>query len=172
MQSGGQRDARQLQCRRVDVDAGIDFDPGLTLAFDRADQDVLGLRRGCRARRSDAPYSIACRRRLLGAIHVLPGLLDLARRNTALAGRPDPTVQLAVLGLETRPADQPFARIEPEAPFLRVGRRDLVDQRKIAALVGPSVGSEMKLKEGAAARQIQAVQQDVADRAAGRPPRC
>ena len=91
---------------RVDIDAGVDLDPGLTGRLDRAYQDVLGLRRRRRrAARSAVQHRLHLP--LLGAVDELAGLLDPARRNAGLARPPDPAVYLAVLGLERRPADQP-----------------------------------------------------------------
>src|SRR5436305_590039 len=97
----------------------------------------------------------------LHAVQILPGLLDSSRSDTGLTGSPNPPVELAILGLERRPADHAFERVEPETPFLRIGGRDLVEKREIAALVGAAVGSEMKLKECPSARQVKTMQQHV-----------
>ena len=68
--------------------------------------------------------------------HHLPRLLALVgerfvedtRSYASVAVCPDTAVDLAVLGLELRPADHPLRGIEPEGPLLLAGRHDLVEQ--------------------------------------------
>src|ERR1700733_10344484 len=155
--SCSQWDRRQAQGQRIDIDTGMDFGPRALAVLRGGDQDVFGVRGG-QAGSGGGAIQHAQQFALRGAAEVLDRLGLLARLDAAAAGSPDTVVDLAVLGLELRPADHPLCRVEPESPLILARRRDLVDLAEIATFIGLARSREMELQESVAAGEIQPVQ--------------
>src|SRR6516225_2111322 len=156
--SGGQRHAGQGQGSRVDVDAGVDLDPGLAGPLYGADEDVFGFGGWGRAA-GGASIEHHLLLALFDVVDELQRFLHHSGRDPAAARRPDAFVGLPVLRLKRWPPDHAFGGIEPRPPFLAIRRSDVVKPRKIAAFVRSAVGAEMELEVRAASGQVKPMQQ-------------
>src|SRR5215213_9002535 len=148
--------SRELEHGRVDVEAGVNLDPGLAAILDGGDQDILDLGCGglstCRGGvKHGQPAHVA------GAGCRLDPLGQLLRCDAASPWRPGALIDLAVFGLKLGPADGTLGGVEPEGPLRVIRRGDLVDAAEVAAFIRLSAraAAEVKLEEARLAGEVE-----------------